>query len=126
MNELKMNEELLLSDIENVLNKMNDRQLKDLGYEFLHTGIISIRALTAERFEKKVLNKANEVCNVISSAIHNLPFLLFADYNRDMMLWELSECIRQIKYLEKESKGFFRTLIYPLLERGMYYDQNQK
>ncbi len=58
-----MNEELLVSDIENVLNKMNDRQLKDLGYEFLHTGIISIRALTAERFEKKVLNKANEVCN---------------------------------------------------------------
>ncbi|RRD96048.1 hypothetical protein EII15_20250 [Bacillus licheniformis] len=121
-----MNKELLLSDIENDLNKMNDRQLKDLGYEFLHTGIISIRSITAEKFEKKVLSKANDVCNVISSAIHNFPFLLFADYNRDMMLWELSECIRQIKHLEQESKGFFRTLIYPLLERGMYYDQNQK
>ncbi|ASK26288.1 hypothetical protein ABC970_22425 [Bacillus licheniformis] len=116
MNELKMNKELLLSDIENDLNKMNDRQLKDLGYEFLHTGIISIRALTAEMFEKKVLNKANEVCNVISSAIHNLPFLLFADYNRDMLIWELSQCITKMKRLEHELKDNIRILINPFIE----------
>lgn len=116
MNELKMNKELLLSDIENDLNKMNDRQLKDLGYEFLYTGIISIRALTAEMFEKKVLNKANEVCNVISSAIHNLPFLLFADYNRDMLIWELSQCITKMKRLEHELKDNIRILINPFIE----------
>ena len=113
-------------DHENDLNKMNDEQLKELGYNLLHTGLISIRAITAENFKKRELIKVNQACNIISDSVHNLPYLLFVDYNRDGMLSELSECIRDIKHLEKESKGFFRTLIYPLLERGMYYDQNQK
>ncbi|MEK5501009.1 hypothetical protein [Bacillus sp. FSL M8-0168] len=117
---------LLLSDIENDLNKMNDDQLKDLGYELLHTGLISIRAITSECFKRKELIKANQVSNVISDSIHNLPYLLFVDYNRDEMLSELSECIRDIKRLEQEAKEFFRTLIYPILERGMFYDQKQK
>ncbi|MEC1426593.1 hypothetical protein P9D51_10790 [Bacillus sonorensis] len=111
-----MNKELLLSDIENDLNKMNDVQLKDLGYKLLHTGLISIRAITAEDFKKKDLCKVDEVCNVISGAIHNLPFLLVVDYNRDMLVWEISECIARIKELEHEFKNNIRILINPFIE----------
>ncbi|MEK5504154.1 hypothetical protein [Bacillus sp. FSL M8-0168] len=111
-----MEEELLLSDIENDLNNMNDQQLKDLGYELLYTGLISIRAITAEDFKKKDLSKANALCNVISGLIHNLPFHLFKNYNRDMLIWELSQCITKMKPMEHELKDNIRILINPFIE----------